>query len=109
MASEAGTEIFATADDTLAVGDAVVIFVRPEAIALSRDEAASDAMANRMDGEVVSVLFNGAASRVLVRGAPGGGEIDVALPQTGELGDIAAGQKVSLAWSADHSKCFKAD
>jgi spermidine/putrescine transport system ATP-binding protein len=109
VASEDGSEIFATADDTLAVGDAVVIFVRPEAIALSRDEAAADAMANRLDGEVVSVLFNGAASRVLVRGAPGGGEIDVALPQTGAFSDIAAGQRVSLAWSEAHSKCFKAD
>lgn len=88
------------------VGDDVEIFVRPEAVALSRDGSALQTMANHMDGEVVSVLFNGAASRLLVRARETGDEIDVALPQTGEFNDLQTGQSVSLGWSDAQTKCF---
>ncbi len=88
------------------IGDDVEVFVRPEAVALSRDGSTLQNMANQMDGEVVSVLFNGAASRLLVRARETGDEIDVALPQTGEFNDLQAGQSVSFGWSDAQTKCF---
>ena len=103
-----GTRIVGHAAGACAVGDAVDVFVRPEAVTLSRDGSATEAMANRMAGEVVSLLFNGAASRVLIRLTAGGGEIDVALPQTGEFNDLGAGQSINVGWSDTQTKCFGA-
>ncbi|MDP2621126.1 MAG: ABC transporter ATP-binding protein [Hyphomicrobiales bacterium] len=103
-----GVRIVGTASGSHAEGDTVDIFVRPESITLSRDAAALKSMANRMDGEVVSLLFNGAASRVLVRGGSTGDEIDVALPQTGEFNDLRPGQPISLGWSDAQTTCFGA-
>jgi spermidine/putrescine transport system ATP-binding protein len=103
-----GMRLAAAADDGLAAGESVVVFVRPEAITLSRNAKGLATMANRIDGEVASVLFNGAASRVLVRPEQAGDEIDVALPQTGEFNDLAAGQKISLGWSGAQTRCFRA-
>ena len=108
IVTDEGVRIASAADAGFATGDGVVVFVRPEAIALSRDGATLTAMTNRMDGEVVSVLFNGAASRLLVRAGPAGGEIDVALPQTGEFNDLAAGQPIKLGWSDAQTACFRA-
>ncbi len=108
VATGEGVRIFGQAAGSYALGDDVDIFVRPEAVALSRDGAGFEAMANRMTGEVASVLFNGAASRVLIRLTAGGGEIDVALPQTGEFNDLQAGQEINLGWSDCQTKCFDA-
>jgi spermidine/putrescine transport system ATP-binding protein len=101
-----GIQIFGSAAGTCAVGDAVDVFVRPEAVILSRDGLELDAKANRMAGKVVSVLFNGAASRVLIRLAASGSEIDVALPQTGEFNDLQAGQVIKFGWSDTQTTCF---
>ncbi len=90
----------------ISVGDRVTVFVRPEAIALARDADGLASMANRMDGTVASVLFNGAASRVLIQAGPAGAEIDVALPQTGEFHDLAIGQPISFGWSDAQTTCF---
>jgi hypothetical protein len=54
---------------------------------------------------VASVLFNGASSRVLVRDARGG-EIAVALPQTGEFAGLGAGVPVDLALLPGSAVCF---
>jgi len=108
IATDNGVRIAAATYETLAAGDEVVVFVRPEAIALSRSLDGLATARNRIDGEVASVLFNGAASRVLVRTGSAGSEIDVALPQTGEFNDLAAGDKISLGWSDVQTKCFRA-
>jgi spermidine/putrescine transport system ATP-binding protein len=108
VVTERGVRIVGSSDETRAVGDTVDIFVRPEAVALSRDAPGLSTMANRVDGEVVSVLFNGAASRLLVRSRGTGDEIDVALPQTGEFNDLREGQPIMLGWSDAQTKCFAA-
>ncbi len=89
-------------------GDEVDVFVRPEAIALSRDEAGLGSLDNRMEGEVVSLLFNGANSRVLVRERESGGEVDIALPQAGEMHELKPGAHVHFGWRADQALCFPA-
>ena len=92
----------------LAEGDAAEVFVRPEAIRLSYAAEGVAQYDNRLSGQVTSLLFNGAASRILVRPDAGEEEIEVALPQSGEFADLAKGAKVHLGWAADQGNCFAA-
>ena len=114
VATDGGFEMLAGMADNaggLAPGQAADVFVRPEAITLSREAAGLDGGANHVEGRVVSVLFNGANSRVLVQDSRTDGsigEIDVALPQTGEFNDLAIGQTVHLVWRPEQANCFAA-
>ena len=96
------------AGQSLKTGDKVVIYVRPEAVAIGRDKDDLNHMDNRLDGRIDSVLFNGANSRILVHETRTGDEIDVALPQTGEFHDVAPGQTIHLGWKHDQARCFAA-
>ncbi|GAB4296989.1 MAG: ABC transporter ATP-binding protein [Roseovarius sp.] len=98
----------ATRGRALAVGERVQMFVRPEAIRVARDIADLAHFDNRVEGIVTSLLFNGAASRILVRGAAGQGEIEVALPQSGEFADLGEGDRVAIGWSGAQGNCFSA-
>ena len=93
-------------DRTLAIGKRAEIFVRPEAIRLARSDADLAHFDNRLSGRVTSLLFNGAASRILVQSAEGGPEIGVTLPQSGEFSDVGRGDAVHIGWSGEHSNCF---
>ena len=66
-------------------------------------------MANVTSGLVESVLFNGANSRVLIRDKATGGEIDVAIPQTGEFRSLKRADQIHIGWDADQSLCFLAE
>jgi len=88
------------------VGQAVDVFVRPEAIVLSQEEMAADLFDNQIKGTVDYLLFDGAKSRVLVRDANTNHPINVTLPQTGEFSDLQQGQTLYLGWNADQTKCF---
>jgi spermidine/putrescine transport system ATP-binding protein len=90
-------------------GEIVEAFVRPESVRLSLDAADTAAMANKVEGVVANVLFNGANSRVLVNNPVDGGEIDVAIPQTGEFSDLERGQTVHIGWHQDQTRCFAVD
>jgi spermidine/putrescine transport system ATP-binding protein len=90
----------------LAPGDPAEIFVRPEAIRLARSAEDLAHLDNRMSGQVTSLLFNGAASRIIVQGAEGGPEVEVNLPQSGEFADLARGAPVHIGWSAEQGNCF---
>lgn len=90
----------------LGAGDEVEIFVRPESVQIARNEDDVKSMDNRLQGKVESVLFNGANSRVLVREPRSGGEIDVALPQTGVFHELRQGEEIWLGWGHDQAKCF---
>jgi len=105
-----GVELLATpaGGDPLSAGGEVDIFVRPESVVLSETEDRIAGMENRIDGELVSVLFNGANSRALIRDRQTGGELDVALPQTGEFSNLSRGQHVHLGWGMTQAKAFVA-
>lgn len=92
--------------DTVAAGEAVELFVRPEAIAIAAasDGAGAAESHNLLDGTVDSLLFNGAASRVLVR-AGDDQLIEVAYPHASL--DLQPQQPVQLAWAPEHTKCFR--
>ncbi len=89
----------------LSQGSAVEVFVRPEFISASRDSENSSAQANQYEGKVDSVLFNGANSRVLVRG-PKGDLIEADVTLTGGGADLREGEPVRLRWDAAQTMVF---
>jgi spermidine/putrescine transport system ATP-binding protein len=98
----------ATHGRALAAGDAAEIFVRPEAIRVAQEAAELARFDNRIAGTVTSLLFNGAASRIMVRDPAGGEEIEVTLPQSGEYAGLKRGDAVQIGWSGDQGNCFPA-
>lgn len=93
---------------TLAPGDEAEIFVRPEAIRVAHDAAELEKFDNRIAGTVTSLLFNGAASRILVRAGQEAEEIEVTLPQSGEYAALKKGDAVHIGWSGAQGNCFRA-
>ena len=91
-----------------AKGDSADIFVRPEAIRISQSKDDLSRFDNRISGQVTSLLFNGAASRVLVGRVDGRDEIEVNLPQSGEFASLVKGAEVHIGWSSDQGNCFSA-
>ena len=90
-------------------GDKVAIYVRPEFMKLLHvggESAESPAVGlNTLQGQVDSVLFNGANSRLLVRTSEQAlVEADVTL--TGGNDDIRPGTAVMLQWSMQQTLCF---
>ncbi|MBZ0129796.1 MAG: ABC transporter ATP-binding protein [Rhodobacteraceae bacterium] len=90
-------------------GDKAEIFVRPEAIRIARAAADIKGFDNRLSGKVTSTLFNGAASRVLLRPDGSHDEIQVALPQSGEFADLGRGDDVHVGWNAAQANVFPAN
>ena len=89
----------------LPVGDRAEVFVRPEAIRLAEDSAQLSHFDTQISGHVATILFNGAASRVIVMDATGA-EIEVALPQSGEFAHLTRGAGVHIGWSGDQGNAF---
>jgi spermidine/putrescine transport system ATP-binding protein len=58
--------------------------------------------------QVVSVLFDGAASAVLLRERQSGAEIRVALPQTGRFADLRVDEEVHFSFDPARAACFAA-
>lgn len=92
-------------------GGALTIYVRPEFIKTSKPTAegeknpASDE--NKIEGTIDSLLFNGANSRILVRG-PGKELIEADIVLTGGTDDLKPGDPVRLSWSPEQTMCFAA-
>jgi spermidine/putrescine transport system ATP-binding protein len=80
----------------------------PEAIVVAGKASDLDQFDTKISGQVSSMLFNGAASRILVRDDQGD-EIEVTLPQSGEFASLGRGDAVHIGWSGDQSNCFAAE
>jgi spermidine/putrescine transport system ATP-binding protein len=93
----------------LALGADAEIFVRPEAIRIGHGAADVARYENRMSGKVTSLLFNGAASRAMLRPAGGGDEIEVTLPQSGEFSTLDRGDEVHIGWDGTQANAFAWD
>ncbi len=89
----------------LAPGDMAEIFVRPEAIRLAATAEGLAGFDNHLSGTVTSILFNGAASRLLVQDAAGE-TLEVTLPQSGEFDRLKRGDMVHIGWGAGQATCF---
>ncbi len=107
-----GLELYAASGPgaRLHEGDAIDLFVRPEAIdILPRNTAAQagDATVNLLSGTIENILFNGMNSRAMVALA-GGDQIAVALPQTGVSASLRPGVEVDLRFDAARLTGFAA-
>ena len=103
--TDGGLTLAANTRDDLAPGDTAQIFVRPEAILLARDGTGLPDLPNRLSGRVASLLFNGAASRILLD--TGAGEVEITLPQSGEFATVSEGDTLHAAWSAEATSAFR--
>jgi len=97
-----GFSFHSTAPKALDVGARVAAFVRPEAIALHRLEAA----ATPAQAVVLSVLFDGANSTLLVKESSSGAEFRVALPQTGAFADLKPGDRIGFSIDPHQTLCL---
>jgi spermidine/putrescine transport system ATP-binding protein len=97
----------ALGDPTAKAGAEVEVFVRPESLVLKRGDAAAREGENVVTGTVASLLFNGAASRVLVA-TPATGLVEAAcgLETWDARPDIGA--PAALTWRPENSVCFAA-
>lgn len=91
-----------------AIGQQADMFLRPEAISLAADTDGLNGAQNTLSGVVTSLLFNGAASRIIVREAQTGADIEVTLPQSGTFASLSKGDGVHLGWQAAQANCFAA-
>lgn len=105
--TEDGLELVGGVVPDLSVGEQVELFLRPEAIALSRGANASNG-ANSLAGTIENLLFDGGSSTAIVTGEGLNGSITVALPQTGDMAELAHGEPVQLTWDADQVTGFAA-
>ena len=105
LRTDTGLTMRAAARGATPKGAAVDIFVRPEAIRIARDGLRQ--LDNQLAGTVGSLLFNGAASRIIVV-TEAGSEVEVSLPQSGEFADLQRGAPIHIGWSADQAICFAA-
>jgi spermidine/putrescine transport system ATP-binding protein len=108
IATGDGLTLRAAASGTIAAGDPVEGFVRPEVLALARNAAELAPAAQRFEGRVESLLFDGANSAVLVREARTRAEIRIALPQTGRFSDLSVGEAVTFGFEPQRAICFRA-
>jgi spermidine/putrescine transport system ATP-binding protein len=103
IAIEGGPPVRAAA--RLTAGAAADIFLRPEAVALTRGDRGGDS-ANRFRCRVESILFNGANSTATLRLEGAEVPLVAALPQSGALADLRTGETVVASWDAEACKCF---
>ncbi|MGC1261781.1 MAG: TOBE domain-containing protein, partial [Jannaschia helgolandensis] len=85
------------ADDSN-TGDRVEIFVRPEALRIGGDNGSGS-----LSGKVDSLLFNGAASRILVR-LDTGQLVEVA--DGDQASEVSAHDAITVSWQPDRSRIF---
>jgi spermidine/putrescine transport system ATP-binding protein len=103
-----GWTIRARGHGTIAVGDAVEGFVRPEVASLGRAQLELPAGQPAHAGEVQSLLFDGANSAVLLQERATRREFRIALPQTGQFSDLKPGEAVHFSFDPDRAVCFPA-
>ena len=107
VATEAGLSMLCKLQAGVVTGAPVSIFVRPEFIGAQRAGEAGppDANSNALAGKVDSVLFNGANSRILVRG-PSAELIEADVVVTGGTSDLRPGDAVQLSWAPEQAMCY---
>ena len=106
LATDSGWVVRARRHGTLAAGAAVEAYLRPEAASLGRTPGEVPAGQTAYAGEVLSVLFDGANSVVLVREERSRVELRIALPQTGAFADLKPGARVCFSFDAERALCF---
>jgi spermidine/putrescine transport system ATP-binding protein len=108
ITTEDGWVIRANGNGSIAVGDGVEGFVRPEIASLARLAADLPPGQPSHSGKVQSLLFDGANSAVLLREARTRREFRIALPQTGQFSDLKPDESVLFSFDPERAVCFPA-
>ncbi len=108
LTTAAGLAVRARASGTVAAGERVEAFVRPEVVDLARNATDLPPAALRFSGRVASLLFDGANSAVLVREDSSRAEIRIALPQTGRFADLVVDEAIAFGFDPQRAVCFRA-
>jgi spermidine/putrescine transport system ATP-binding protein len=108
LATSGGWIVRARRQGAIAAGAAVEAFIRPEAAMLGRTPAELPAGQTAHSGEVISLLFDGANSAVLLRELQSHVEFRIALPQTGAYADLKAGARICFSFDPQRTICFPA-
>ncbi len=106
-----GPDVAAEPAAELAPGDACVVMIRPERIALAA-AAAADLGGNAIAATLIEVVFAGDHLRLLLALVGGSGRpgasILVRRPAAAGLSGLAPGQEAALAWQPEHAMMFAA-
>ena len=108
LVTRGGWVVHARRKGAINAGTAVEAFIRPEATLLGRTSADLPAGQAAHAGEVISVLFDGANSAVLLRELQSHVEFRIALPQTGAYADLQAGARICFSFDPERAICFPA-
>ena len=110
LRSAEGWVIRARPIGTIGKGAAVEAFVRPEAATIGRGPGELGAGSGQAvhQGEVESLLFDGANSAVLLKEHNTRFEFRIALPQTGRYADLKVGERVVFTFDPMRAVCFAA-
>jgi spermidine/putrescine transport system ATP-binding protein len=103
-----GLRLWAQSMGPIEVGQPAVMFIRPEAIDIARSAAELPAGAPAWSARVHSVLFDGGNSTVQVQEWHTHSVLHIALPLTGRLADLRAGDTVHFAYQPAQAWCFAA-
>ena len=88
------------------VGQSAALFVRPEAIEIARRANELPAGDPAWSAQVHSVLFDGGNSTVQVHETGSQALLQIALPLTGRLADLRAGETVHFGYQPTQAWCF---
>lgn len=103
-----GWAIRARSHGAIAIGGKVEAFIRPETTTLGRTPAELPSGQQQHSGEVISLLFDGANSAVLLKEQRSQFEFRIALPQTGAFADLQVGNRIHFSFDPEQAVCFAA-
>lgn len=107
LVTDGGVKLHALATAAVPATDQhAQIFVRPEAVELSKTPLQGADNPNASESIVDSVLFNGANSMVILRDPKSGETLQVTLPQTGAFLGLTKGETVFTSWNPTQARCF---
>jgi spermidine/putrescine transport system ATP-binding protein len=108
LATSGGWIVRARRQGAITAGAAVEAFIRPEATMLGRTPVELPPGQTAHTGEVISLLFDGSNSAVLLRELQSRVEFRIALPQTGAYADLQAGARICFSFDPERAICFPA-
>ena len=106
VATSDGLVLQCRTEKRLQADERVVVFVRAESIGLELGADGAARGENQVRGIVASSLFDGDTARIAARVLPGGPDLVVSQPQTGQTKAVNAGEEMDFCWAAESCLCF---
>ncbi len=107
LRTASGLSLWAQRVGTVDLGQAALLFIRPEAIEIGRLPNELPPGQPAWSARVQSVLFDGGNSTVQVLETGSQTPLHIALPLTGRLADLRAGDTVHFAYQPAQAWCFE--